>query len=460
MKLNISKYVGTKRFYASALAVALPIMLQMAVTNFVNLLDNIMVGTLGTEAISAVSIVNQFIFVYNLIVFGAVSGAGIFTAQFHGKGDRENVRHTFRFKLMVNMAVGALSVLVFCLFSNVMIDMFLHDAGEGADLELAREEAHKYLLLILPGLIPHAIGQAYASTMRETERTVVPMVASIASVITNFVFNLVLIFGLLGFPELGVAGAAIATSISRFVELLILLAVAHKGKTYYFTKGVFRSFKVPMDLVRRIMVKGMPIIINEFMWALALTLRNQSYSTRGLEALAASSVSQTIFNLFTVVYLSMGSAIAVLVGNRLGSGDIDGAKDTSTKMITFAVFLASSIGLVVIGVAPYLTLMFDVEEEVRSLAAFMIRTNCILMPVYAFCNTSYYSIRSGGKVIVTILMDSGFMWACVVPVSLILANFTGVNIMVLYPICQSLDILKVVAAAILLKKYNWARRIA
>lgn len=460
MKLKLSRYVGTRKFYLSALAVALPIMLQMGVTNFVNLLDNIMVGTLGTEAISAVSIVNQFVFVYNLLVFGAVSGAGIFTAQYHGKGDSDNVRSTFRFKLMVNFAVGVLSVLVFALFSDVMINMFLHDAGEGADLGIARDEAKDYLLLILPGLLPHAISQAYASTMRETEHTVLPMIASFASVVTNFVFNLVLIFGLMGFPALGVRGAAIATSLSRFVELAVLVVAAHTSRAYYFASRVFKSFKVPRELAKRITVKGMPIIFNEFMWSMALTIRTQSYSTRGLDSLAASSVAQTIFNLFSVVYLAMGSAIAVMVGNRLGAGDTEGAKDTSRKMIAFTVLTAFVLGASVIFIAPYLPLMFDVTEQVRSIASFMITVNCLLMPVYAFCNTSYYTIRSGGKVIVTMMMDSGFMWAFVVPVSLILGNLTTLPITVIFPICQSLDILKVIAAAILLKKYNWARRIA
>ncbi len=459
MNRFISKYVGTKQFYISVLAVALPIMLQMGITNFVNLLDNIMVGTLGTESISAVSIINQFVFVYNLIVFGAVSGAGIFTAQYHGSGDRENVRLTFRFKIIVNIAVGLLSTLVFYLFADAMIGMFLHDAGEGGNLELARSEAYKYLLFILPGLLPHAISQAYASTLRETEHTVLPMIASIASVATNFIFNLILIFGLLGFPALGVVGAAVATSLSRVVELLVLVITAHTKKAYYFTRGVLKSLAVPMQLVKRIAVKGMPIIINEFMWSLAITLRSQSYSTRGLDALAASSVSQTIFNIFTVVYLAMGSSIAVLVGKRLGAGDIEGAKDASRKMIVFAVFMSVIIGSSLIFAAPYLPLLFEVGDTVRSLATYMITVNCILMPVYAFCNTSYYSIRSGGKVLITMLMDSGFMWAFVVPSSVILASCTDIGIHLLYPICQAVDILKVIIAAILLKKYNWARKI-
>ncbi|MBQ7362990.1 MAG: MATE family efflux transporter [Clostridia bacterium] len=456
----IKRYVGDRKFYLEVVATAVPIMIQMGITNFVNLLDNIMVGSLGTESMSGVSIVNQFVFIFNLLVFGAVSAAGIFTAQFHGKGDDTSVRATFRFKLIVNLAVGVLGVLVFYVFSDVLVKLFLHDDGTGADLQLVFQEAKSYLLYILIGLVPYSVSQAYASTLRECERTVLPMVSSIASVVTNFVLNLILIFGLLGFPALGVAGAAIATSISRVVELLILVVWTHTHTgRYTFARGLYRSLRIPGELTVRIIKKGMPIIINECMWSVAITVRNQCYSTRGVTALAASSVASTVFNVFSVVYLSMGSAIAIMVGTRLGAGEIEKARDTSRKMIAFSVFAAAVIGCMLLSVTPFLPKLFDVDADVQSLATYMLSVQCILMPIFAFANTSYYTIRSGGKVLITMLMDSGFMWACVVPVSAILAYATGMDIYFLYPICQATDILKVALGAILLKKYNWARRV-
>ena len=455
----IKKFVGDKRFYLSVIATALPIMVQMGITNFVNLLDNIMVGRLGTEPMSGVSIVNQFVFVFNLLVFGAVSAAGIFTAQFFGKGDMENVRATFRFKLIVNLIVGALGVAVFYFGADVLINSFLYDDGSGANLELVFTEAKSYLLYILPGLIPYSISQAYASTSRECNRTVLPMAASIASVVTNFVLNLVLIFGLIGFPALGVSGAAIATTVSRFIELLILVVFIHAGcKKYEFARGLFRGFKIPRELVFRIVKKGMPIILNECLWSVAITMRNQCYSTRGVTSLAATSISSTVFNVFSVIYLAMGSAIAIMVGARLGAGDIEGARDTSRKMIAFSVCAAAAIGLALLSVTPYLPKLFDVGESAQSLASYMLRAQCFFMPVYAFANTSYYTIRSGGKVLITMLMDSVFMWACVVPISAILAYATDLSIYWLYPLCQATEILKVALGIILLCKYNWARK--
>lgn len=441
-------------------AVTVPIMIQMGITNFVSLLDNIMVGALGTESISGVSIVNQFIFVFNLLIFGAVSAAGIFTAQYYGSKDTEGVRATFRLKLLINVASGIIGVLLFVFGGDLMINLFLHDDGSGADLALAFVEAKNYLTYIIIGIIPYAISQVYASTLRETGETVVPMVSSIAAVAVNFALNLILIFGLLGAPALGVIGAAIATSVSRFVELFILIIWTHTHSDRCpFIKGALRSMRVPKSLIWQITVKGMPIMLNEFLWSCAITFRNQCYSTRGIDALAATSIATTVLNLFSVVYLSLGSAIAIVVGNKLGAGEIEEAKDTDRKMIAFSVAVSVVIGVMLALVSPMLPRMFDVGEGVQSMAMHLLIIQALYMPVAAFANSSYYTIRSGGRVMITMLLDSVFMWTFTVPISACLTYFTGMNVYVLYLLCQGTEIAKVILGAILLKKSNWARRL-
>lgn len=441
-------------------AVTVPIMIQMGITNFVSLLDNIMVGALGTESISGVSIVNQFIFVFNLLIFGAVSAAGIFTAQYYGSKDTEGVRATFRLKLLINVASGIIGVLLFVFGGDLMINLFLHDDGSGADLALAFVEAKNYLTYIIIGIIPYAISQVYASTLRETGETVVPMVSSIAAVAVNFALNLILIFGLLGAPALGVMGAAIATSVSRFVELFILIIWTHTHSDRCpFIKGALRSMRVPRSLIWQITVKGMPIMLNEFLWSCAITFRNQCYSTRGIDALAATSIATTVLNLFSVVYLSLGSAIAIVVGNKLGAGEIEEAKDTDRKMIAFSVAVSVVIGVMLALVSPLLPRMFDVGEGVQSMAMHLLIIQALYMPVAAFANSSYYTIRSGGRVMITMLLDSVFMWTFTVPISACLTYFTGMNVYVLYLLCQGTEIAKVILGAILLKKSNWARRL-
>ena len=458
----LSRYIGDKAFYKMVLAISVPMIIQNGITNLVNLLDNVMVGRLSTTAMSGVSIVNQFIFIFNLLIFGAVSAAGIFTAQFHGSNDVDGERHTFRFKVLINLLAGALGVAVFALFDDQLITLFLQmDSGSAT---LSPEEAlyygKQYLWPMLLGLIPYALSQAYASTMRETGQTFVPMVASLAAVLTNFVLNILLIFGLLGFPALGVLGAAIATVVSRFIEFFILIGWGHSHKDEcQYLVGAYRSIYIPRDLFGRIAIKGLPLMANEFLWAVAVTVRNQCYSTRGLEVVAGQNIAVTIINLISVVYLSLGSAIAIIVGNQLGAGETEKARDTDRKMIFFSVTAASALGLILIGLSKVFPMLYNSPEEVRSVASFMIVISSLGMPFFSYAHAAYFTLRSGGKVAVTLLFDCVYMWLVVVPTTVIVANYTTVSIEWLFIIANIVEGAKALLGAICLKKVNWAKQL-
>jgi putative MATE family efflux protein len=458
----LSRYIGDKKFYRTVLAVSVPMIIQNGITNIVNLLDNVMVGQVSTAAMSGVSIVNQFIFVFNLLIFGAVSAAGIFTAQFHGFGDVEGERHTFRFKILINLLAGALGVIAFAAFDDQLIKLFLQMEAENSELSPAEALyfGKQYLWPMLIGLVPYAISQAYASTMRETGQTVVPMVASSSAVATNFVLNAILIFGLFGAPALGVMGAAIATVVARFVELIILIiwGHTHKEKCPYLV-GAYRSLYIPRTLFGRIIVKGLPLMANEFFWAIAITIRNQSYSTCGLDVVAAQNIAITIINVFSVVYLSLGSAIAIVVGNQLGAGDLEKARDTDRKMIVFSVICAACVGLVLIGLAPVFPLLYKAPDSVRSLATFMIVISGCALPFFSYAHAAYFTLRSGGKVGITFLFDSVYMWSIVIPTVVLLANFTSISIYWLYIAGTVAEVLKCIFGFIFLRKINWARRL-
>ena len=453
------KYIGDRGFYKQVLAIAVPIMVQNGITNLVNLLDNIMVGTLGTEEMAGVSIVNQFIFIFNLLVFGSVSAAGIFTAQFHGVGDREGIRHTFRFKLLIIFFAATLGIGVFLLFDDFLINLFLHNTDNVGDLTLALKCGKDYLFIMLFGLLPYAISQVYASTMRETEVTVPPMFASVIAVFTNFVLNILLIFGFLGFPALGIKGAAIATVISRFCELLYLVVYAHvgKNKSLSYFGGIFKSLKIPAALAGKIAVKGIPIIFNEFFWALAMTLRNQCYSTRGLDVVAAQNINSTLTNLFSVVYMSMSSAIAIMIGSLLGAGKLEEAKDKNRKLIAFAMLCSIIVAALLSASAPLFPLLYNTSDGARELATYMILITAATMPFAAYTNAAYFTLRSGGQVMITLLFDSVFMWSVVMPISASLAYFTNMNIHMLFLICQGTEVIKASVGAYLLHRGTWVK---
>ena len=262
-KLTLRECVfGNKHFYRHVLAVVLPIIVQNTLTNIVSLLDNVMVGQVGTLPMSGVAIVGQLIFVYNLAIWGSTSGAGLFGAQYFGSGDMEGVRHTFRFKLLVAAAITAGGILLFSLAGKNLIGAYIAADTVPADAAATLGYAWQYLCIMLVGLVPFALTQCYAGTLRESGQTVLPMKASMIAMVVNFVFNALLIFGLFGFPCMGVAGAAVATVLSRFVELGIVAVGAHSSvERYPFFTGVYENMHIPAALAKNILLRSTPLLL-------------------------------------------------------------------------------------------------------------------------------------------------------------------------------------------------------
>lgn len=452
--------IGNKAFYRRVLAIAVPIMVQNGITNFVSLLDNIMVGLVGTEQMSGVAIVNQLIFVFNISVFGAISGAGIFGAQFFGCKKHDGVRHTFRFKLVCcgALLLGALGI--FWFGGERLISMYLHGEGNETGLSLALKQGQRYLFVMLFGMLPFALEQVYTSTLRECGETVVPMKAGVAAVMVNLVLNYILIFGKLGAPALGVVGAGIATVISRYIEAAIIIVWTHKNKRKHpFIEGAYKSLSIPGSLVKKIIIKGMPLMVNEVLWAAGMATLMQCYSVRGLEAVAALNISSTIGNVFNVVYIALGNAVAIIVGQLLGAGKMEEARDTDTKLIAFSVGSCVAIGGILAVLAPLFPLIYNTTGYVKELAAGFIRIVALCMPMGAFIHASYFTLRSGGKTVVTFLFDSVFMWVISIPFAYILSRYTTLPIVPLYLLCQLIEIIKCFIGFGLVKKGVWLQNI-
>ena len=425
------KYIGDKAFYKLVLSVALPIIIQSGITNFVSMLDNIMVGSLGTEEMSGVSVINQLYFVYMLCIFGGLGGIGIFTAQYFGKGDQEGIRKTFRVKLWMGIVLTIIAALVFWFFGDFLISLYLHEDGTG-DLEKTLVFGRQYLNILLLSFPAFLMLQVYTSTLRECSETVLPMKAGIAAVVVNLVFNYLLIYGKFGFPMLGVAGAAIATVLSRFVELAYVVISCHRRHgEFRFIEGVYRSAKVPGHLVRRILVMGAPLLINEILWSLGMTFISRNYSLRGITVIAAANIATTVWNLFCVIMFAMGSAVSILVGQRLGAGDREGAIDIDRKLIFFTIVSNIAVAILMIAAAP----------------------------VHAFIHAVYFTIRSGGKTVITFLFDSVYTWVCPAMLSLILCRFTKLDIVWIYFAVQFIDVVKLLIGVPLLRSGFWANNV-
>ena len=453
------RYLGDKAFYQMILVIAFPILVQNGITNFVSLLDNIMVGQLGTEQMSGVAIANQLLNVFNICIFGAVSGASIFSAQFYGQGNHEGVRNTFRFKLVCCILITLLWIAIFITAGSGLIDMFLHDDGAG-DIAMTHTAGMKYLAVMMIGLIPYTLTQTYASTLRETGQTILPMIAGIVAVVINLCLNYVLIFGNFGCPKLGVVGAAVATVISRFFETGIVIVWTHMHKVEnIFIQGVYQNFHIPGNLVKQIIAKGMPLLVNETLWSAGQAMLVQCYSVRGLSAVAALNISTTVSNLFNIIYIALGSAISIVVGQQLGAGKLEKAVETDRKMIFFSVASCFVVGGVLFVIAPLFPQIYNTSNEVRDLATGLIRIASIFIPLYAFYHASYFTLRTGGKTFVTFLFDSCYVWLINIPVAFVLSRFTDMPLLPVFFACQCAEIIKAVVGYILLKKKVWVNNL-
>ena len=453
------KLIGTKDFYRHLLIIAIPIMIQNGITNFVGMLDNIMVGQVGTNQMSGVAIVNQLLFVYNLCIFGGISGAGIFAAQFYGKGDHKGVRECFRFKLIIVAVLTLLGILTFVVTGPSLIQLYLHEDGSGTSSAQTLLYAKQYMTVMLFDMLPFAISQAYAGTLRETDETVLPMKAGIVAVLVNLVFNYILIYGKLGAPALGVVGAAVATVMSRFVEMGIIVIWTHTHKEKNrFIEDAYKHFEIPAELMKRMTIKGLPLLANETLWAAGQAVMMQNYSIRGLTVIAAMNISSTISNVFNIVFIAMGSAIAILIGQELGA-EKTGVMEDAYKMTFFAVICCMISGALMLCVAPFFPNIYNTDHEVRSLATSFIMVSACCMPMYAFENATYFTLRSGGKTFITFLFDSCFVWVFSIPLAYVLVHYTDMPITVLFLCCQMIELMKCLIGYVLVRKGIWINNI-
>lgn len=455
-------FIGDKAFYGVLIKLVIPIIIQMFVTNFVNMLDNIMVGQLGTDEISGVAIANQLVTVFNLCIFGGVSGPGIFGAQFFGAGDMEGVRNTFRIKLWICVSLLAAAFIAILGFGPGLVSQYLKGDGDPYSAQRMMSLALDYLHIIIIGFVPFIFTISYSGTLRESGETMLPMKAGLAAVLVNLVGNWILIYGHLGFPALGVQGAAIATVLSRFVELSIILYAVHvrKGERFEFMNGLYRTLRVPFHLLKTVLKKGAPLLANEFLWSVGMAMLVQIYSLRGLNVLGAMNIATTVNSVFNMFFLSIGNAIAIMIGQHLGANRMQEAKRDVWRLMGFSVALCVVIGGLMAVLSPVFPMLYTgATEDVKNLASKFILTMALFMPMYATSHASYFTLRSGGSTLMTFIFDAAYVWVINIPLALFLTHYTALPIVLLYPLCELAGLIKLVLGVSLVKSGIWVKNI-
>lgn len=448
--------IKNNTIYKRALKLAVPMMIQNGITNAVGLVDNVMVGSLGSEAITAVSIIGQLIFVFNLAIFGGLSGPGIYGAQYFGQQNIEGFRSTVRMKHWIGFICLIGGLLVFNLGAEPLIGLYLSGESDNVDPVLTMSLAKEYLSVMLWGLPFFVATQIYAGSLRETGQSVKPMAAGLMSVVIDVVFNYLLIYGNLGMPRLGVKGAAIATVMARIIESAVVIIWTFAARRRHtFIQGLYKTMLVPAADVKRITRKSLPIFFNEFLWAGAMAALTQCYSARSLDIVAGLNISNALCNMFNVVFVALGNAVGILIGQTLGASQYDKAKKEAFSLMWFTGFVCIALTALLSAVSGVFPNFYNTTDEIKGYASSFIVITALFFPVQGFLNALYFTLRSGGKTFVTFLFDSVFSWVVPVPCAFILCHFTELPVMTVFAVVQSADFIKVAVGYVLIKKGVW-----
>ena len=462
MQHKLKSLFGTKEFYKRVIMIALPVMLQQGITSFVSLLDNIMVGNYDDLAMTGVGVANQIYFVLQIVIIGGLAASGIFLAQYYGAKNDEGMKNCFRFKVQFGLIV--LVIALFLLITNYefFINCFLTNPATEEERQIIFGYSKNYLFYMLAGIVPFIITQIYASSLREIGDAKLPFLAGAIAVVVNFVINFLLIEGNFGCPRLGVLGAAIGTIAARIVECLIVVTVTHiKANNYPFIKKVYKTIWVPIELQNRIVIKGAPLVLNEFMWALGMTMLMILYSKRGTDVLQAMNISSTITNLFFIIFTALATAISIIVGQSLGAGKLKEAYEDAKKLLTFAVITCFIAGIILASISYFVPKIYkDVSPNSQLLATYFMLVVAVCISSFGFNCGCFFTLRAGGVTIVTFLFDSLFVWLICIPITALLVNFTSMNIVLIYLIVQSLDLGKSIIGFFMIKSKVWVKNLA
>lgn len=451
-----------KAFYRRVIVTALPMMVQNFITTFVSMLDNLMVGQLSTAQIGGVTIINNnLLFIFYLCLFGGAAGAGIFTTQFYGSGDREGIRHAFRFKLYVSLLLTALGMVVFLVFGDSLIGLYLQADG---DPQLAADTLYyskKYLKIMLWGIVPFAVTNAYAGTLKVCGHPTVAMMASLGATVTNLVGNWILIFGNLGAPAMGIEGAAIATVLSRFVEMGILVIWSHANTAKLpYMKGLYRSLRISGSLLKAILTKGMPLLLNEAMWSFGMAFLNQCYSVWGQDVNAAMGISSTLFNLASISFKSLGATVGILTGQMLGAGVTEKAvRKANDRMTVLSLGTGVLFGCLMAAAGGAFPQLYQTTASVRTIATGLILIAACDVLLQAYIYPVYFTLRAGGKTMITFFFDCGSIWLLSLPLAFFLSRYSSLHVFAIYGIVTGVDVIKCAVGWFMIRSGTWIQKL-
>lgn len=440
-------------FLKSLFVIAFPIILQNFLASFLNMLDTIMVGQLGKEEIAAVGLANQIFFVMSVMLFGIVSGGSIFISQFWGKKDLCGVHRTMGIMLSASSVVVFVFFILGTFFPEFCLKFYSND-------EAVISKGAGYLKIVSPGYLFMSVSFSLCQALRSTEHVKLPLMATGISVAVNGILNVLLIFGLKAgefqlIQPLGLTGAAIATDIARFVELMISLVVSY-SKKYEIAVSPIKFFQYQPNFLRHYFRICFPVMINETLWGIGISLQNSIYGHSGTSILAAFSITSTISNLVWTFFIGCGIASAIMIGKKIGASLHEEARLLVKKLAVFMTSTGFILGLVLIPMALCLKFFFNVDEGVLHMAQVFLLMTVLLYPFYAFNMFNVVGVcRSGGDTIYAMIMDVGFMWIISIPLGFCAVYFWNFPFWAIFICLHIEDLCKCLMGILRLKNGRW-----
>ena len=444
---------GPGKFYRGALAIAVPIMLQQLIQSLVSLVDNFMVSGLGDVCMSGVNVAGQVLFVFMVFLNAICMSGGIFMTQFFGAKDREGMGQAFRFKLAMGLAAFLPYLLVCLVFPRQVLSLMLIGNTQA---ELILDQAVPYIRIMFFIGLPMTASICVASSLREMGKVKTPLVVTVIATLVNTLFNWLLIYGNLGFPRLGVRGAALATVIARTVEFMLFAAVYVRTKPDFAIRPA-DFWKIDGALFRDILKKGALVLFCEMVWVLSETVTTALYNGRGgAEVVSGMASGFAIANLYFVAFGGVYSATGVILGKTLGEGDLDAARREKTWLLSGA----AVFGVLMTGFGFATTLLIPVvfgrlSEGAIGICRSMVVLMSLLMPVWLYMNTQQAVARAGGDTKMGAYTDAALTLAVMLPMVFLLALYTDVGPVAMYCGVKLVDVVKMVVFHFWLKKEKW-----
>lgn len=427
-----------KSYYKQMLILGLPIIVQNLVSTSLNMVDTIMISSQGEQALAAVAIANKFLFVMFVIMFGINSGTSIFISQYYGVNDHKKIQSVLGMGIILGLGVFAVFFGLAFFTPEFIMSIFIKDP-------VVIELGSRYLRIVSLSYLPMTLTFAFSNGSRCVHRTKVPMIGSVIALLLNTFINYLLIEGHFGFPSLGVKGAAIATVISRLLELVILLLFIYLDRSHPLNGKISELFVFPKELFKKVIRTILPVIFNEGLWVIGTAAYYIAYGKLGANSMAAMQISMTLTDFCWAIFTGLGSAAAVLIGNEIGRGENERSYLFAKVTLIMGVSIAVLIGVLMILISPFLNIIFNLTEDTLKLAMSCVLVSSIYLPIRNFNYMMFISVlRSGGDTTYCMVVDALSVWVIGVPATFAAVHFLPISIPLLIGVSFFEEIFKAI----------------